>query len=62
MKFNHYFDQNRIEKKDIRYKIKEPKKKETMTKEMVTNKLQEQIKYQEKIIKNNKKHQQTVSD
>lgn len=33
-----------------------------MTKEMVTNKLQEQIKYQEKIIKNNKKHQQTVSD
>ena len=48
MKFHHYFDQNRIEKKDGEYKINEHKEKENGGEGKVTNKLQDQIKYQEK--------------
>ena len=39
-----------MEKKDGEYKIKEHKEKEMTANEMVTKKLQDQIKYQEKMI------------
>ena len=50
MKLNHCFDQNRMEKKDGESKINKHKKKEMTANEMLTKKLQNQIKYQEKII------------
>ena len=50
LKLNHFFDQNRMEKKDGKYKINKHKEKGNDGKKMVTNKLQDQIKYQGKII------------
>ena len=59
LKFNHYFDQRRMEKKDRCIKSTSTKKKEMTTKNMVTNKLQDQIKHQKKPTKpcNNKQYQ-----
>ena len=48
LKFNHYFDQHRMEKKDRCIKSTSTKKKEMTTKKMATNKLQDQIKHTKK--------------
>ena len=50
LKFNHYFDQNRMEKKIDGYKITSTRKKQMTANQMITNKLQLQTKYQGKII------------
>ena len=50
LKFNHYFDKNRMEKKDGEYKINEPKEKGNDSERDGNQKLKDQIKYQEKMI------------
>ena len=50
LKFNHYFDQNRMEKKTDGYKITEHKEKGNDSKPEITNMIQAQTKYQGKII------------
>ena len=50
MKLNHYFGQNRMEKKDSEYKISEHKEKGSDSERDGNQKITRSNKYQEKII------------